>query len=758
MVMGAAACIALPGAAFVGTAEEQSPVSAEDLPATSSSADTALMGREARGKEDVPQSEERQSAGKEIVTVRVANDPGALQPGEIIDLMLVDRSQTPKAKSDPRIVVENADSAFDPPTFEQVVRALPDDSKGGFPFQAEVSRKNIQITVELIVNSLGESRFYPNVGEARHHRVSYKCMARFDKTIRSDWPIPYAHTDQVVEVVYIDQDRLISTDRMQEVIYVGKDSHEIRIAVSAAQAELLKAVMPTSRLVAFRRDEDRKSPPNEFVTLTYSVADLVVPVEHMYVTISNDGTATTSKESHRGVQENFTALMELIQSCVAPDRWEALSGLGSMMPYRTTLSLVVRQTRGIHDEIADVLSQLRRLRDLQATLQIDVVSVPGESSNTPLKLENDPADSKEGVSYLTETQLTAFRALVEKSAGATLMSIPRLTLFNGQGAELKLRRRLPVKGTVRLPTLHVLPIILADRSAIRLQVAAGATQPLDALARNHAYVIKNGQSLLVDMTEDFSWNQIAGMVGVQAGVIRRQHKVAPTERLLLLITSQIGTPEIGVLLENRQIAATVNGQPIFVEDILRQMPLEMADLLAWTERESPEQYQRLRREIVIKHLELHIECELLLQSLKSKITEDALKTIQKQIDANFRSEYLPHAIKMAGFTIEAEFEEALRKRGSSIETLRTHYRKKELAQQYLGTMVLPKTGFDRPDLLKYYDEHKEDFVTSSGLQPFAAVQEDIKTRLKNALFRKAAKALLDDLREKAAIERFTDKL
>jgi hypothetical protein len=39
-----------------------------------------------------------------------------------------------------------------------------------------------------------------------------------------------------------------------------------------------------------------------------------------------------------------------------------------------------------------------------------------------------------------------------------------------------------------------------------------------------------------------------------------------------------------------------------------------------------------------------------------------------------------------------------------------------------------------------------------------SVQDDIKAHLKNKLWMKATKALLNDLHEKATIETFTDKL
>ena len=43
--------------------------------------------------------------------------------------------------------------------------------------------------------------------------------------------------------------------------------------------------------------------------------------------------------------------------------------------YRTTLSLVIRQTQAVHDEIADLLRQLRRLQDLQVTIEVRFVTV-----------------------------------------------------------------------------------------------------------------------------------------------------------------------------------------------------------------------------------------------------------------------------------------------------------------------------------------------------------------------------------------------
>ena len=98
---------------------------------------------------------------------------------------------------------------LDPPSHDEVIRALPDQSKGGFAFLAETARNNVRIVVEPIVDRVDECRFYPLVGPARLHHCHYKCTVYYDKTLRSNWPVPFTHTDQTEDVVYVDHDHLI---------------------------------------------------------------------------------------------------------------------------------------------------------------------------------------------------------------------------------------------------------------------------------------------------------------------------------------------------------------------------------------------------------------------------------------------------------------------------------------------------------------------------------------------------------------------
>jgi general secretion pathway protein D len=76
-----------------------------------------------------------------------------------------------------------------------------------------------------------------------------------------------------------------------------------------------------------------------------------------------------------GGQHNFGPLIDLIQQTVAAETWNTVGGQGAISPFDTNLSLVVSQTQEVHDQIADLLEQLRRLQDLQVTIEVRFISL-----------------------------------------------------------------------------------------------------------------------------------------------------------------------------------------------------------------------------------------------------------------------------------------------------------------------------------------------------------------------------------------------
>lgn len=72
---------------------------------------------------------------------------------------------------------------------------------------------------------------------------------------------------------------------------------------------------------------------------------------------------------------DFDSLIQLIQTTIAPDTWEALGGPSTMAPYRANLSLVVSTTTDVHEQIADLLASLRRLQNLQVTIEVRFITL-----------------------------------------------------------------------------------------------------------------------------------------------------------------------------------------------------------------------------------------------------------------------------------------------------------------------------------------------------------------------------------------------
>jgi general secretion pathway protein D len=68
---------------------------------------------------------------------------------------------------------------------------------------------------------------------------------------------------------------------------------------------------------------------------------------------------------------DFDSLIDLITSTVEHESWmENGTGEGEIQPFPTNLSLVISQTQRVHEQIADLLEQLRRLQDLQVTIEV----------------------------------------------------------------------------------------------------------------------------------------------------------------------------------------------------------------------------------------------------------------------------------------------------------------------------------------------------------------------------------------------------
>jgi general secretion pathway protein D len=76
-----------------------------------------------------------------------------------------------------------------------------------------------------------------------------------------------------------------------------------------------------------------------------------------------------------GVIADFDSLIELITTTISPQSWDEVGGPGSISGFDTNLSLVVSQTQEVHEQLADLLEQLRRLQDLQVTIEVRFITL-----------------------------------------------------------------------------------------------------------------------------------------------------------------------------------------------------------------------------------------------------------------------------------------------------------------------------------------------------------------------------------------------
>jgi general secretion pathway protein D len=76
-----------------------------------------------------------------------------------------------------------------------------------------------------------------------------------------------------------------------------------------------------------------------------------------------------------GSMADFDSLIELIETTIRPQSWDAVGGPGSIAPFMTNLTLVVSQTQDVQEDIVDLLEQLRRLQDLQVTIEVRFITL-----------------------------------------------------------------------------------------------------------------------------------------------------------------------------------------------------------------------------------------------------------------------------------------------------------------------------------------------------------------------------------------------
>ena len=116
--------------------------------------------------------------------------------------------------------------------------------------------------------------------------------------------------------------------------------------------------------------------PADAVTQNSSVLGQM-PLDGIMPGASSLGNNPTLSAGGQGgaAQADFDTLINLIKSTIEPLSWDDQGGSGTIQPFPGNLSLVVSATQQVHEEIRDLLEQLRKSQDLQVTIEVRMITL-----------------------------------------------------------------------------------------------------------------------------------------------------------------------------------------------------------------------------------------------------------------------------------------------------------------------------------------------------------------------------------------------
>lgn len=211
----------------------------------------------------------------------------------------------------------------------------------------------------------------------------------------------------------------------------------------------------------------------KLINKVYPVADLIVPL------------SPTVQGQDKTLEQK---LIQVIQATVEPRSWSCAGGEGHVDYFPLGMTLVVRQSSAVHEQIAELLAALRRLQDVEVTAELRFVTVSADM------LEKLDLSGKEGtapgVRLLDDTQVRLLLEAVQEDRRSNVLQAPKVTMFNGQKATLDLTeqqsfvvgvdfeekegKRIPKPKTKSVRTglqFSLLPTVSLDKSEVTLQLA-----------------------------------------------------------------------------------------------------------------------------------------------------------------------------------------------------------------------------------------------------------------------------------------------
>jgi parvulin-like peptidyl-prolyl isomerase len=168
---------------------------------------------------------------------------------------------------------------------------------------------------------------------------------------------------------------------------------------------------------------------------------------------------------------------------------------------------------------------------------------------------------------------------------------------------------------------------------------------------------------------------------------------------------------------NSKVAATVNGAPILNGDVLDRYGAQLISIreAMQKERVPPEAYKNYREMIIQRDIVGHIQRRLLVERMRSSMKAEQVKSINGHIDSLFekRVEELKQSMKVSTRT---ELELELNKKGSTLQNVKDDFATEQMAMGYMQHKMEKPQHIDRMDLVEYYQNHPDEFLTKANVQ------------------------------------------
>lgn len=312
--------------------------------------------------------------------------------------------------------------------------------------------------------------------------------------------------------------------RPGQVLFVGglelqQDTDEPKVLLAMLQLDQVKPGEESHALhgVGVNSDADvtgyvelnDANAKKNLVTITYPVADLVVPMPRkIFLEEAKPRPAPLMP------QPRFEPLIELIKQNVTPEAWDdSRKTYSTIRGFPKMLSLVVRHTREGHEKLTELLMKLRAVQNRQVCLQVQLITADDlpawletwNKSASPVTqdlwtlLKTNQLD--EGI-QLSSKQRGLLMQMSERGEHMNRQHVAKVTTFNGQPAILNLFGLLPPDETPKA-LVQLRPELLQNQR-LRLSFVINPQNALDTISHLKNATIPEGKSLLVDITDQLS--------------------------------------------------------------------------------------------------------------------------------------------------------------------------------------------------------------------------------------------------------------